>query len=207
MARRLIGTAVTDSNGEATITYTGTGAGKLNVVAESGTFLTKTYSVNDCVFYDKGTSGTPNPKWRKFSNSSTISSTSNGLTLSSGASDSEYFTPNPTNVSSSSYADFTIWDNFCVEFNVKGRVGGSASYSSDTQFQLRKTTGTTENVVIIDDMIGKHIKVTYSNSTMNIWIDGQAQTPITIGGNVMVRFYCASGSKSLTITDFEFYPI
>lgn len=49
MARRLIGTAVTDSNGEATITYTGTGAGKLNVVAESGTFQSTPYPVTDCI--------------------------------------------------------------------------------------------------------------------------------------------------------------
>lgn len=52
MARKLIGTAVTDENGEATITYTGTGAGKLNIVAESGTFQSEIYAVWDCKYYD-----------------------------------------------------------------------------------------------------------------------------------------------------------
>ena len=55
MARKLIGTGVTDENGEATITYTGTGAGKLNIVAESGTFVSETLSVMDTLLYDTGT--------------------------------------------------------------------------------------------------------------------------------------------------------
>lgn len=60
MARRLIGTAVTDSNGEATITYTGTGAGKLNVVAESGTFVSQPSTVIDATVLDRATSSDKN---------------------------------------------------------------------------------------------------------------------------------------------------
>ena len=54
MARKLIGTGVTDENGEATITYKGTGAGKLNIVAESGTFVSGTFVVTDGIAFDKG---------------------------------------------------------------------------------------------------------------------------------------------------------
>ena len=47
MARRLLGTAVTDENGEATIEYTGTGAGELHIVAESGTFSSNVITIDD----------------------------------------------------------------------------------------------------------------------------------------------------------------
>ena len=42
MARRLIGTGTTDSNGKVSVTYTGTGAGKLQIVEESGSLLSET---------------------------------------------------------------------------------------------------------------------------------------------------------------------
>lgn len=58
MARKLIGTAVTDENGEATITYTGTGAGQVNIVAESGTFSSETYTIHDYWYYNSTTYST-----------------------------------------------------------------------------------------------------------------------------------------------------
>ena len=42
--RRLIGTGTTDSQGQVAITYTGTGAGKLDVIAECGDLQSETYS-------------------------------------------------------------------------------------------------------------------------------------------------------------------
>lgn len=47
MTRKLLGTAVTDENGEAIIEYTGTGVGKLHIVAESGTFSSNVITIND----------------------------------------------------------------------------------------------------------------------------------------------------------------
>ena len=47
MARRLLGTAVTDENGEATFEYVGEGAGELHIVAESGTFSSNVIVVDD----------------------------------------------------------------------------------------------------------------------------------------------------------------
>lgn len=53
MAKTLIGTATTDANGVATITYTATGAGDITIQAESesnGSLVTETYSVEDCLY-------------------------------------------------------------------------------------------------------------------------------------------------------------
>ena len=54
MARRLIGTGTTDSNGRVTIEYTGTGAGRVQVTAETtdGSLSSETYSRYDVLFKD-----------------------------------------------------------------------------------------------------------------------------------------------------------
>lgn len=56
MTKTLIGTATTDANGVATITYESTGAGDINIIAEcessSGAFLSETYSIEDCNYYN-----------------------------------------------------------------------------------------------------------------------------------------------------------
>ena len=64
MARRLIGTGITnaqgiaimnkDAQGETITGYTGVGAGKLQIIAESGTLQSETYELLDCYKYDSG---------------------------------------------------------------------------------------------------------------------------------------------------------
>ena len=55
MARRPIGTGTTDSNGRITVSYTGTGAGKLQLVAVNGNLLSETYVLYDSLFNGKAT--------------------------------------------------------------------------------------------------------------------------------------------------------
>ena len=52
MAKTLIGTATTDANGVATITYTATGAGDVTIQAESGSLVTERYDIQDCSYYN-----------------------------------------------------------------------------------------------------------------------------------------------------------
>ena len=54
MARRLIGIGITDAQGNVAIPYTGTGAGKLQIVAECGDLTSDTYELSDYLFYDSG---------------------------------------------------------------------------------------------------------------------------------------------------------
>ena len=66
MAKRLIGTATTDNNGVATLTYTGTGAGEVDLTAcyedeDTGSRIqSEIYEVLDCKWYDFGTDSTNN---------------------------------------------------------------------------------------------------------------------------------------------------
>ena len=54
MAKRLIGSGVTDSNGVVSIPYTGTGKGKLQIVAESGTLISEPYEFIDATMNQTG---------------------------------------------------------------------------------------------------------------------------------------------------------
>ena len=54
MARRQIGTGTTDSTGKITVSYTGTGAGKLQLVAVQGNITSETYTLEDCYFIETG---------------------------------------------------------------------------------------------------------------------------------------------------------
>ena len=56
--RRLLGTATTDENGVATLTYTGTGVGLIqfeaDVTASNVTYTSETIEIGDWLFYDSG---------------------------------------------------------------------------------------------------------------------------------------------------------
>lgn len=60
MARRLLGTGTTNSSGVATLSYTGSGLGKIQVVATSGELESDRFEMWDVLKYDFGTYGNHN---------------------------------------------------------------------------------------------------------------------------------------------------
>lgn len=82
MARRLIGIGITDAQGNVAIPYTGTGAGKLQIVAECGDLTSDTYELSDYLFYDSGFESTTSlaSKWT-LGSAVTRTSDENGTTL------------------------------------------------------------------------------------------------------------------------------
>ena len=67
--------SVTDATGNASITYTGVGAGKLIVTASYGTLLQETFVVEDCILYDSMSSS------NTLTNYSWVQSKDNNLVL------------------------------------------------------------------------------------------------------------------------------
>ena len=74
MARRYLGYGYTNSQGIAkleydadgeplTHSYTGVGAGKLDIVAESGSLQSESYAIYDCIVFDNGISSDYNDIW------------------------------------------------------------------------------------------------------------------------------------------------
>lgn len=81
MTKRLIGTATTDDNGVATVTFTGVGGGLMNIVAEynDGAIQSNTKEIGDYIVYDKAMGNDKNTNYE----------TGTGLTVTSG---DDYYT-------------------------------------------------------------------------------------------------------------------
>lgn len=193
MSRKLIGTGITDENGEATITYTGTGAGRLNIVAESGTFTSKPHSVLDCMWYDEGKNetGKHNDIWRTVNSS--ISRNSNYTTITSSAQwGSAYLTGGQ---SITAQVDL-LADNdiICIEFDavgthIVGNQGFNIRWNDGTNHYWGCSNGEghtkvyishTEFYVIVEDIVKAH----YTNQNIpNAYLQSVASEP-----NMEVKF-------------------
>ena len=128
-----LGYGVTDSNGKAkleydsegdplTHSYTGTGAGKVDIVAsldseiDESSLVSETYEVLDTLFYDTGvTDG--NTKWA-YSNNFTINRTSDGTEISSTTNNDIYLANKDMD------SDLYDYDtSFAVEFDLIEIIG------------------------------------------------------------------------------------
>lgn len=185
MARKLIGTGVTDANGEATITYTGTGAGKLNIVAESGTFVSETYSIIDGTFFDEGTS--ENTKWN---GELQRSYGSNGTTLTSTANWQVLYAGNPS---------ITFLNPVTVEFDIT-----AITDTPNIRFYHNST-----GVPHILSQTG-HYKFVIGTDSVKVYKDGveiQNWLSALVGQNFTLAWQFSDTTDGLTFKNFVVYPI
>ena len=146
MTKQLIGTAVTDENGIATLQYKCAGRGKFQITAESGALVSTPYPVLDALAYDTGIDGTATDIW-------TVPS---DTTLTRGE---EYSTWKKT-VTSNKYLpkSFTATSDVCFEFEVYQVTGfrtsriiqiSNSDDSSTYYATLQDLGGLTENWVTV----------------------------------------------------------
>ena len=192
MARRLIGTAVTDANGEATITYTGTGAGKLDVVAESGTFVSETYSIIDASFFDTGLlDSTANVVLSRMSRQKT----DNGAVI----------TATGDNAWAIMKQNSQVFSNNCIiEFDLIVNETPSTSVGIDLSTQ----GDAYQNKIFFEDLGHYKIQVTSESITaltgsQSIYLQKSEYPP----SDVRISFYLGQTGDTITYKDFVVYPI
>lgn len=197
--RRLIGTGTTDSQGQVAITYTGTGAGKLDVIAECGDLQSETYTLYDVLFKDIGTD-TEYTDWTSLINMDIARTTESVLT------------PTDSTVSGAAYltiSDYTV--PFNIEFDFNLSFTGNASYGI---MSIRQ--GSTSKAAVSPNALGltsdkySHIKLTVTSTELKINVDGTDKTPISHDG-VFNRFYIWQNGnvlwQSIKYKNFIIYPI
>ena len=102
MSRILLGTGITNREGVAkldtstsntalTHSYTGTGAGELNITATTGVLESSTLTVWDYLFYDEGVTGAKNTNWTNYNNRATVEVTEEGTDIINTASSNAYY--------------------------------------------------------------------------------------------------------------------
>ena len=196
--RRLIGTGTTDSQGQVAITYTGTGAGKLQVMAECGDFTSEPIEILDASFIDEAITGKKNSNWTNYSTRLTVETDETGTLLTGYASSNGYYFAKGD--------DPFIFSDYQCEFDVVSISGGSRWYHQD------QTTGN-ENVFVLNTWIpetGGHVKITVQDGLATLYVDDVQKTTYncTVESPYEVAFRFNNGtSNTLKYKNFIIYPI
>ena len=187
----------------AAFTYTGDGSGVLNFSVKDGRFQSERFVITDAMFYDIGTSGTPNSEWWKTSQLS-LSSDNTGITASNSTSTTYYLAPNKPNTSKSSLSDLVEWDDFICEFTYH-----EATSSSGLMLETRDSNGNLNqrSLSLMSLTDGDIVKIVYTDNTLKYYKnDVQNGSDYTnCSGDVMIRF--AITNNSLRFSNFKVYPI
>ena len=209
-----LGYGITDSNGVAhlefdengdplTHSYTGVGAGEIDVVASldnpivDGSIVSGTYPFIDSIFYDKGLDGTGNHNDNWWTNGNiSVSRGSTYTTISENSNVSAQYTANNNN---------GVFDDFCIEWD-----NHLASATNDYII----LTGTSDRVKTFSELgiTGNcHVKITVVGTDVTIKVDNG--TPITTStnrdsnGKVKFRFQIADGGSDIGYSNFVIYSI
>lgn len=131
MARKYLGSGVTNSDGVASFNYTGKGLGKIQVVAESGELVSTSYDLYDVLFKDMGTS-TDYSNWNpSFQIDGATTRTSTETTLQQI--DPSVFGARTVNTNGATVIEFDINVNVSITFPSL-RQGTSSVTNLSTQY-------------------------------------------------------------------------
>ena len=189
---RYLGYGTTDSNGVAHYTYTGTGAGEVDVIASldnpisQGSIVSETLSIYDTLWYDTAITGTDKIWHNTDATTLSVDITPTGTVLSSSASNKRYYANN-----NNSYGDFTC------EFEV---VEHTADYTS---FVCGNSVISTR---LNQALTGSTVKIVREGSTFKQYVNGelvdsQTDTATTSRG---IGFRC-NANDSIKFKNFKIW--
>jgi hypothetical protein len=204
MGKRLIATGTTDSNGQVKITYTGKGAGKLQLTAESGTLQSETYVLTDAIFYDAAVTGKTSTEWGYNSTDIQISTEGDGTTISNvGTTGRTYW----ANYPGSSKTTGDEWNSPLV---VEVDMLSASDTGTNVALQLVKgSSAISRNMSQLGVVNGGHIKIVCDGSTAKYYVN-DSETPNHSQNwtetDFSIRFYVVNG-YDFKYKNFMIYPI
>ena len=206
MARRLIGSGTTDVNGRVSITYTGTGVGKLQLVAEYGELSSQVYDLWDLLFYDSGfeDSTSLTAKWT-LGSAVSRSVGDNGTTLT--INDRNTSTSNQyTNTTFSGDFEAIIYvENESSSVGVRFGVTNGTSTSSPRRYFAR--SGNTYLKLVREN----GVTTGYTSDDGETWTqrDMNGTEPSSSSVYVYIGMYIPTGTASMSFTynDLKIYSI
>ena len=183
MVKKILGSGVTDSNGQVSVSYVGKGTGCLNVCCECRN-LQETYDVLDCLFYDDGT----NENWtNRTQNPMTIDRTGSYVLITAPSTSYGLYTANAT-----------VSGDFAVEFDFYYQSNASCYINvCGASFDLKSFCG--------QDCTAKII---VRNGTATFYKNGTANpTTKSITSATSVYFQINNGGANIGYDNFKIYPI
>lgn len=203
-----IGSPVTtNTNGIAICDYVGSGMGDIAIMAETeidGRILQEIYEVLDCLFYDKGVTGTETVWFKE--NRPSVDILSDGTVLSNTVNQNKYLWAVSPLITPSGRADcINFTPSFNVEFIVIETTGNCYLNIGDGVSSDRNRTmgqfGITGN---------NHIKVEVRSDSIRYYKDGTELSNLAI--NNITQLISRVGlfvqqNASVKFKDFKIYPI
>ena len=212
VSRRLIGTATTDSNGNAVLEdgYTGTGAGLVDIIAQTTideqSVVSQPYDVLDCIFYDEGIVN-PNTNWDCAY--VTRSEETNGTKfLATSTSASARASMNP--LDNSTAYDFTpqpmVFEADIVAINIpSGDIG--------MQF-IQQNPPVNKQIKLTANDVGHNIKIKYTGTALECYVDDvhQSNRDITVSYHhdselMRIGFSLYAQNGYVIVKNVKAYPI
>lgn len=204
MAMRKIGEATTDSQGVASYSYTGVGAGLLNLRAKlkDSTLQSKTYSILDCIKKDNGTQSNHNDMW-------STNSTSSLIIITRATEYTEF--AEATTGSNFSNATDGLQEGCAIEFDYYQVDGGNNSFLQilDSNSTLIYTGGINIGTFGGTPANWYHLKFEMKNGTMTCTNTTNGTTFTRSYTNAPSRFnWWSSGEISaIRFKNFQIYPL
>lgn len=198
MALRKIGEATTNSDGIATLTYPGTGAGEVDLKAcyyeeDTGRIIqSKTFATIDGTFKDVATSSDHNDNWYiRLPDSTTITREADGTVLE--------WSTNHGHVECENGKFYTTSN--CIEFDLLEHTNGACQfYSNTTQAGINYAFPKTGHYKIINDV-----------TSQQIYCDGELLKSYSVSFDkyyfALFSFQSGVTERSLKYANFVVYPI
>ena len=185
--------------------YTGVGAGEIDVLASldnpiiDGSIVSEIYEVLDALFYEDGTTGTPNPNWVKNGGNFDVTPSSDGILISNSFTWAVYYRANIGDTSTTQ--DYTI--PVCVEFDYIEASDNSKWYLQFDDGSDRSIRG--DVIQVTNDC---HVTIRATSTDTYVKVDNGTEralgyvvaSPTGVGLRLQ-------GGASLKFKDFKVYPI
>ena len=202
------GSDTTDSNGEISISYTGTGVGDVSVEVSYGTLLQKTYSIEDCINYDSLTSASG--KW----------------TIPSGV--TSQYSSDGWKVSANAYKQIKLTEKLTsdcsVEFTVVDYSTPTSSYTPVIVYAYTNGETTPNQMIMMNylsriDVLGTSInhalvkgavyKIEYTASTIKVYENDTllASASNSVGLPTRFEFHMGANGRYAIYKDLKVKPL
>ena len=174
---RLIGSATTDTNGVASLNYTGKGVGLLDIVAKCENVESNQIEIADCLYYDRGSQADHNTNHSNYNSYFTVSYTDDYTDLKENSANHGRYSV----TSGGNYLPIPF--GYRIECDVKCVDGAS----SNTPFRIINPNATSN--------ITSSITISALNMTVNTWC--HCILDITSDGIIVTREDGTTTTKSL----------
>ena len=205
MAKRLIGTGTTGTDGSCSIPYTGTGAGEVDVIASldnpisQGSIVSVPCNVWDTLWYDDNSSE-HEIKWKYSQQNAIVTESDNARVLDNTASTGSnycFFRPQLNNTVITPSQPFAIEFKHITLSNVSQIAFNLNGEFTRTFGQLNlDTTEKTVKIVVQDNTVKYYVN--------NIEVTGITDTVASTSLDIRIR---VNAGHSVTIKDFKVYTI